>query len=61
VEMSGLIDDEVLNTFAVVADDPADVGPELKKRFGDILTRVSFYSWNPGDDNVAELAKTLSA
>jgi probable F420-dependent oxidoreductase len=42
VEMGELIDDEVLNTFAVVAE-PEGVAPELGKRFGDIIDRVSFY------------------
>lgn len=42
-DMGDLIDDEVLNTFAVVAE-PERVAPELKKRFGDCVQRISFYA-----------------
>jgi probable F420-dependent oxidoreductase len=41
-EMGGLIDDDVLNTFAVVGE-PDEVGPELERRYGDISTRFSAY------------------
>jgi probable F420-dependent oxidoreductase len=45
-EMAGLIDDEVLNTFAVVApiDDIASI---VLKRFGDVVDRFSFYAPYP--------------
>ncbi|MBA2281393.1 MAG: LLM class F420-dependent oxidoreductase [Acidimicrobiia bacterium] len=43
VEMGTLIDDEILNTFAVVAE-PEQVAPELLKRYGDCITRISFYA-----------------
>jgi probable F420-dependent oxidoreductase len=43
VEMGDLIDDEILNTFAVVAE-PSGLAPELKTRFGDVVTRLSFYA-----------------
>lgn len=42
-EMADLIDDEVLNTFAVVGE-PETVAPELKNRFGDCVQRISFYA-----------------
>lgn len=42
-EMAGLIDDEVLNTFAVVAE-PEAIAPELHRRFGDCIQRISFYA-----------------
>ena len=42
VEMGERIDDDVLNTFAVVSD-PEGVAAELGKRFGDVIDRVSFY------------------
>jgi hypothetical protein len=42
-EMGTLIDDEILTTFAVVAE-PDGIAPELLRRFGDIVTRVSFYA-----------------
>ena len=39
-EMGELIDDEVLNTFAVIGR-PQEAGTELKRRFGDIVDRVT--------------------
>lgn len=39
-EMGELIDDEVLNTFAVIGH-PAEAGAELKRRFGDVVDRVT--------------------
>ena len=43
VKMGSLIDDEILNTFAVVGT-PEDVAPELHRRYGDVIDRVSFYA-----------------
>jgi probable F420-dependent oxidoreductase len=43
VEMGDLIDDEILNTFAVVAG-PDGVGAELKRRYGGVVDRCSFYA-----------------
>ena len=48
VEMGRLIDDEILNTFAVVAE-PERVAPELQRRFGDVVDRISFYAPGQGD------------
>jgi alkanesulfonate monooxygenase SsuD/methylene tetrahydromethanopterin reductase-like flavin-dependent oxidoreductase (luciferase family) len=42
-EMGGLIDDEILETFAVVGE-PDQIAPELKKRYGDVISRISFYA-----------------
>jgi alkanesulfonate monooxygenase SsuD/methylene tetrahydromethanopterin reductase-like flavin-dependent oxidoreductase (luciferase family) len=42
-EMGGLIDDEILETFAVVGE-PDRIAPELKKRYGDVISRISFYA-----------------
>lgn len=42
-QMGRLIDDEILGTFAVVAE-PDRVGDELLARFGDLVDRVSFYA-----------------
>jgi len=43
VKMGEIIDDEVLNAFAVVA--PLDkVAAEVKSRFGDVVDRFSFYA-----------------
>jgi hypothetical protein len=41
--MGQLIDDEILNTFAVVAE-PAQLAPELLARHGDLVDRISFYA-----------------
>lgn len=41
-EMAGLIDDEILETFAVVGS-PGEIGPEIKRRFGDVADRISLY------------------
>jgi len=43
VEMGTLIDDEILNTFAVVGE-PEQIAPELHKRYGDVIQRISFYA-----------------
>ncbi len=42
-EMGDLVDEEILNTFAVVGE-PESVAPELHQRFGDCVQRVSFYT-----------------
>ena len=42
-EMGRLIDDEILNTFAVVAP-PEGIAPELGRRYGGIVDRISFYT-----------------
>jgi probable F420-dependent oxidoreductase len=41
--MGGLIDDDVLNAFAVVAE-PSAVAAEIRRRFGGLADRVSFYA-----------------
>lgn len=42
-EMGDLVDEEVLNTFAVVGE-PEAVAPEIHQRFGDVIQRISFYT-----------------
>ena len=42
-EMGTLIDDEILNTFAVVGE-PEHIAPELNARYGDVIQRISFYT-----------------
>ncbi len=42
-EMGSLITDEVLQTFAVVGE-PEAIAPELHKRYGDVIQRISFYA-----------------
>jgi len=43
VEMGNLVDEEILNTFAVVGE-PEKLAPELHRRFGDVIQRISFYA-----------------
>lgn len=43
VEMGEAIDDEVLNTFAVVGK-PEAIAGELHRRYGDVIDRTSFYA-----------------
>ncbi len=43
VEMGNLITDEMLNTFAVVGS-PDQIAPELHRRYGDVIQRISFYA-----------------
>ncbi len=43
VEMGKLVTDEILNTFAVVGA-PEQIAPELLRRYGDVVQRVSFYA-----------------
>ena len=47
-EMADLIDDDVLDAFAVVAE-PEQVATELKHRYADVVDRVSFYAPYQGD------------
>ncbi len=47
--MTSLIDDEVLNTFAVVGD-PKDVGAEIVRRFDGLVDRFTLYTPYPLDD-----------
>jgi probable F420-dependent oxidoreductase len=60
-EMGTLVDDEVLHAFAIVAE-PADVAARFKERFGDVVSRLSFYAPYKADPDtwlpvIAELAK----
>ena len=42
-EMAEVVDDEILNTFAVVGE-PEAIAPELSRRYGDVIQRISFYA-----------------
>ncbi len=42
-EMGTLVDDEVLDAFAVVAE-PADIAAKFRERYGDVVDRLSFYA-----------------
>ena len=41
-EMGTLIDDDMLDTFAIVAE-PEQIAPKMKERYGDVVDRISFY------------------
>ncbi len=41
--MGNLIDHEMLNSFAVVGA-PEQIAPELGRRYGDVIERISFYA-----------------
>ena len=42
-KMGTLIDDDILNTFAVVGE-PENVPKEVLRRYGDVTDRISFYA-----------------
>ena len=42
-DMGTIIDDDVLHAFAVVAE-PGAVAPELLRRYGDVMTRMTLYA-----------------
>ena len=57
--MPGLIDDEVLDAFAVVAP-PDGLGAAIRARYGDLADRVSLYtSFRPTAADVARLVSDL--
>jgi hypothetical protein len=41
--MTGLIDDSLLHTFAIVGE-PDHVGAEIDRRYGDIVDRYTLYA-----------------
>jgi probable F420-dependent oxidoreductase len=50
-QMGDLIDDDILRTFSVVGA-PAEVGAQLRDKFGDIVQRLSCYATYPVDPAV---------
>jgi probable F420-dependent oxidoreductase len=61
VKMGELIDDEILNTFAVVSD-PDGVGAELQRRYGGVVDRCSFYApYRSDPDRWAKVIADLKA
>jgi probable F420-dependent oxidoreductase len=61
-EMGELIDDDVLATFAVSGETPAEVAAGVQARFGDVITRLSFYMPYQADpDDVTALVAALRA
>jgi probable F420-dependent oxidoreductase len=61
VEMGNLITDEILDAFAVVGE-PERVAPELHRRYGDVIQRISFYAPYKSDpDRWAQVLADLRA
>ena len=58
VGMGKLIDDEILNTFAVVAE-PDGVAAGLTARYGDIVDRLSFYA--PGQSEISQWRSVMDS
>ena len=42
-QMGAVIDDEILNAFAIVGE-PDEIGPKALERFGDLASRMVFYT-----------------
>jgi probable F420-dependent oxidoreductase len=60
-DMGTIIDDDVLNTFAVVAE-PGQVAAELLRRYGDLMTRMSLYTpYDIGFEITAQIVAELRA
>jgi len=60
VEMGGLIDDNLIGHFAVVAE-PEGIASAIKSRFGDVVDRTSAaYAQLPKDDR-ARIVQELAA
>lgn len=60
-EMGEAIDDDMLHTFAVVAE-PEGVAAELTRRYGDLVDRLSFYAPYQSDpDRWAKVIADLKA
>jgi probable F420-dependent oxidoreductase len=57
-EMSRLIDDEVLNTIAVIGT-PEEVVDSIRNRFGDIISRTGFSVPALPDEDLADLINRL--
>jgi probable F420-dependent oxidoreductase len=61
VKMGDLIDDEVLTTFAVMGE-PEAIAPELHRRYGDCIQRISFYApYRSDPDRWRGVLKALKA
>ena len=61
VEMGNIIDDEILNTFAVVGE-PETIAPELHRRYGDVIQRISFYApYKTDPDRWSKVLEDLKA
>jgi probable F420-dependent oxidoreductase len=57
-EMGALIDDDLLNAFAVIAE-PSEVGPRIEARFGGVIDRMIVFP--PYNLDVTELGVVLES
>jgi probable F420-dependent oxidoreductase len=58
-EMGDAIDEEVLKAFAVVGE-PEQIAPELQRRYGDCVSRLTFYTpYEPDPTAVASVRAAL--
>jgi len=57
-EMGHAVTDEILDAFAVVGE-PEAIAPELHRRYGDVIQRISFYA--PYKSDPARWDKVLAA
>lgn len=60
VELAGLIDDDILNTFAVVGT-PADVAEQIAARFTDKVDRISPVIYQPDVALLKEVRQQIAA
>ena len=57
-EMASLIDDEILNTFAIIGE-PNAVVEQVVRRFGDLVDRTAFHAPSLSDDEIGPLLEKL--
>ena len=57
-EMSDLIDDDILKTFAIIGE-PAAVVEEISRRFGDLADRTAFHCTSLKDEDLNALLVKL--
>ncbi len=61
-QMGGLITDEMLEQFALVVDDPDDVGDAYMARWGDVVDGASLYpTWIPDEQARVAISASLRA
>lgn len=60
LEMADLIDDEILNTIAVVGT-PAEVGQKIARRFGGKVERISPVAYAPDVELLAAMRESIAA
>lgn len=62
VEMGEILPEEMLEAFALVVDDPDDVGAAYMERFGDVATRAGLYpTWQPDAQATAAFKDAIGA